>query len=106
MFYAILLVSSTLVQAVPNTTTISFLLMVASGSSPDFSTLVPAVDQTLEEINMEFSFAMNYKTNHNKVSLIKVQDSRKYNPTNSAMQQELSSSSTMKWWLALPNQWQ
>ena len=44
MFYAILLVSSTLVQAVPNTTAISFLLMVASGSSPDFSTLVPAVD--------------------------------------------------------------
>ena len=105
MFYAILLVSSTLVHAVPNTTTISFLLMVASGSSPDFSTLVPAVDQTLEEINMEFSFQMNYKANHNKVSLIKVY-SRKYNPTNSAMQQELSSSSTMRWWLALPQQWQ
>ena len=105
MFYAILLVSSTLVQAVPNTTAISFLLMVASGSSPDFSTLVPAVDQILEEINMEFSFQMNYKANHNKVSLINVY-SRKYNPTNSAMQQELSSSSTMRWWLALPHQWQ
>ena len=54
-------------QADSNTTTISFLLMVASGSSPDFSTLVPAMDQTLEEINMEFKFEMKYKFGDNKV---------------------------------------
>ena len=66
---AILLVSSTLVQAVPNTTAISFLLMVASGRSPDFSTLVPTVDQTLEEINMKSKFNMKYKINDTEVSV-------------------------------------
>ena len=34
-------------------TPIQFLLMVASDSSPDSSAVVPAVDQTLEEINRD-----------------------------------------------------
>ena len=35
-------------------TPLKFLLMVASDSSPDSSAVVPAVDQTLEEINRKF----------------------------------------------------
>ena len=34
-----------------STSTLKFLLMVASDSSPDSSAVVPAVEQTLEEIN-------------------------------------------------------
>ena len=34
---------------------LKFLLMVASDSSPESSTIVPAVDQTLEEINRNTS---------------------------------------------------
>ena len=65
VLYAVLLISSTIVHADSNATTISFLLMV---SSTDYSTLV---DQTLEEINMEFGFQMKYRTNDNEVSWIK-----------------------------------
>ena len=54
---ALLVLGSTasVVLAANNSTSIKFLLMVASGSSPDSSAVVPSVDQTLEEINRDTS---------------------------------------------------
>ena len=95
---AILLVSSTLVHADSNTTVISFLLMVASGRSPDFSTLVPTVDQTLEEINMELKFNMKYKINDTEVSVEQCLYRTQIGLLQrSAMQQGLFSFITMRW---------
>ena len=43
------------VHAANNSTTLTFLLMVTSGSSPDSSAIVSAVDKTLEAINRHTS---------------------------------------------------
>ena len=65
---AVMLASSIPVQAVSNTTTtINFLLMVASESSVNVSTLVSAVNQTLKEINMDMKFNMKYGISDDKV---------------------------------------
>ena len=64
LYTVLLIISSILVQADSNATTISFLLMT---SSSDYSTLV---DQTLEEIKMEFEFELKYKASYNKASLM------------------------------------
>ena len=59
---AVMLASSIPVHAVSNTT-INFLLMVASESSVNVSTVVSAVNQTLKEINMD----MKYRISDDKV---------------------------------------
>ena len=41
-----------------NATSVNFLLVVAN---PDSSSLVPAVNQVLKEINMRFNFKMKYR---------------------------------------------
>ena len=66
LYTVLVIITSTLVQADSNATTISFLLMT---SSSDYSTLV---DQTLEEIKMEFEFEfeLKYKASYNKASLM------------------------------------
>ena len=51
----ILLLLASVVFANIVTTPIKFLLMVSTDSSPDSSAVVPAVDQTLEEINRNTS---------------------------------------------------
>ena len=67
MVYAILLVSSTLVLVDSNMTTVHFLLMEANVSNRDSSSVVPAVDRVLEEINMKFNFKMKYKFSDDEV---------------------------------------
>ena len=62
VLYTVLLISSTLVHA---DSTIRFLLMT---SSSDYSTLV---DQTLEEIKMEFEFELKYKASYSEVIIDK-----------------------------------
>ena len=61
---AVVLSTSVTVYGETNATSFNFLLMVAN---PDFSTLVPTVDQTLEEIKTKFKFEMKYKFSDNKV---------------------------------------
>ena len=71
MVYAILLVSSTLVLVDSNMTTVHFLLMEANVSNRDSSSsVVPAVDRVLEEINMKFNFKIKYKFSDNEVRTI------------------------------------
>ena len=69
---AVLLLSVSLasvVHAASHPYTFNFLLMVASGSSPDSSAVVSTVDQTLEEINnIPFPFQLKYIKNDTKVS--------------------------------------
>ena len=62
----LLLVSS--VCAVNNTTTLNFLLMVASGPSQDSSAVVSAVNQTLKEVSVNFSFQLKYNISDTQVS--------------------------------------
>ena len=64
----LLLLASTAASIVLAVENLKFLLMVASGRSPDTSAVVSAVDQTLEEINMTFSFQLNYKISDTQVS--------------------------------------
>ena len=65
----ILLVSTASVASVANSSAVhKFVLMVTSGSSPDSSTVVSAVDQTLEQINMTFPFKLKYTSNDTQVS--------------------------------------
>ena len=56
------------VFAVNNSTTHKFLLMVASGSSPDASEVVSAAKQALEVINRIFPFQLKYTINDTHVS--------------------------------------
>ena len=65
---AVLLLLVTSVHAVNNTTTLNVLLMLASGPSQDSSAVVSAVNQTLEEINVNFSFQMKYNISDTQVS--------------------------------------
>ena len=55
------------VLANSNPHTFRFLLMVASGSSPDSSALVLVANQTLKEINLNL-FQLKYNTNDTHVS--------------------------------------
>ena len=48
------------VLAAGSSHTFKFLLMMASGSSPDSFAVVSAVDQTLEEINRVIPFQLKY----------------------------------------------
>ena len=57
----LLLVSTaSLVLATDSSTSFKFVLMVASGSSPNSSEVVSAVNQTLEEINTTFPFQLKH----------------------------------------------
>ena len=62
---AFLLALSLLLVARPNVASsvfpLKFLLMVASGSSPDTSAVVSAVNQTLEEINADASILPGHR---------------------------------------------
>ena len=52
--------ASVVVLAANSSTPFKFLFMMTSGSRPDSSTVVSAVNQTLEEINMTFPFQLKY----------------------------------------------
>ena len=70
MKFVLLLVSTAcVVSEANNSTTHKFLLMVASGSSPDSSAVKSAVDQTLEQINMTFSFQLKYNISDTQVNV-------------------------------------
>ena len=45
----------------------NFLLILASGGSPDSSATLSAVDHTLKEINMVFPFQLKYNASDNQV---------------------------------------
>ena len=69
MIVLFLLASTTIpVFTTKTSTTFKFLLMVASGRSPDSSALVSTVDRTVEEINVTFLFQLNNDVSDGHVS--------------------------------------
>ena len=69
MIVLLLLASMTIpVFTTKTSTTFKFLLMVASGRSPDSSAVVSTVDRTVKEINVTFPFQLKYDVSYGQVS--------------------------------------